>query len=112
MQIPIYTFDPRKKEEVLAGWYQHGIFTKHVKKSVHYMIKESGYGIQEDIVKKLFEIGCKRVEILELDTGIKHEFEFDWFSSYITPKDYGNGLQRFYKVKKEKLINSNHLELW
>lgn len=94
--MKLLTFDPRKKEQVLSGVYENGVFYRKVNAS-HFMRVEQGYGIQEDVVLKLQELGCKTVI---MDAGINlYEIPFSsWLDS--EPKDYGNGLQRFVSIRK------------
>ena len=61
------------------------------------MLKESGYGVQEDVYEELHNIGCKQIVILEQDTGMRYVFGMgDLYRA--KPKDYGNGYQRFLSI--------------
>ena len=92
--IRIMTFDPRKNGRVLVGDYQDGVLTRRVT-SNHFMKKEQGYGIQEDAVERLKELGCTSVHYITSS----REFDIP-FIEYLNAKskDYGNGLQRFAKA--------------
>ena len=59
----IHTFDPKKKKKVLCGTYKDYTFTKKVT-GKHYMIKEHGYGIQEEAIEQLIQLGCERIKII------------------------------------------------
>lgn len=90
----IYTFDPKKNRKVKAGLYKEGTFTKEVK-SRHFMRKEKGYGIQEEVIEKLQELGCTTVVIASKTN--KYISSFDkWLQQPV--KDYGHGSQRFLTV--------------
>ena len=95
----LYTHDPKKNKKVLAGTYKEEIFFKKVS-SRHFMVKEQGYGIQEDVITKLKELGCEGVYIETPTTTYKTKFS-DWLNQEI--KNYGHGNQRFLSMNKTKL---------
>jgi len=92
----LYTYDPKKNKKVLVGVYTYGFFFKTVS-SKHFMIKEQGYGIQEDVIEQLKELGCERVYIKTPTHIYRTEFS-EWLEQDI--KNYGHGNQRFLSVAK------------
>lgn len=96
----LYTYDPKKNKKVLTGTYKDGFFFKKVS-SRHFMVKEQGYGIQEDVIEKLKELGCERVYIETPTNTYRTEFS-DWLKQEI--KNYGHGNQRFLSVNRTKLF--------
>ena len=98
MKIRIQAYDPKKNKKVFAGIFDSDLlrFTKKVKPN-HYMIKEQGYGIQEEVIQQLQELHCKIIRIIS-KTRIQ-----DWHFSCLfikSIKDYGHGNQRFLKCQK------------
>jgi hypothetical protein len=95
--MKLFCFDPRKQHNVIAGEYNPDtkIFFKKVTKR-HYMILEKGYGISEDILTYLFNVGCLGIHI-QSKTGLYISKIEDWLKKPI--KDYGSGGQRFLGVK-------------
>lgn len=97
--IELFSFDPKKHKKVLAGIYLFDsfIFRKEVKPR-HFMVKENGYGISEDIIQQLIHLGCDKIQIQTK----KNLYEFSFESLLNQPiKDYGHGSQRFLKIIKE-----------
>ena len=95
--MKLYTYDPRKNKRVLAGKFNTDTreFKKEVK-ACHFMKKEQGYGIQEDVVQKLQELDC--VAVIIKSNLITWFIPFSYWKNAPT-KDYGNGLQRFISVR-------------
>lgn len=94
MKIRIITFDPKKGKQVLVGDFENGILYKRVT-SAHFMIKEQGYGIQEDVIERLKELNCEIVRIIA--TTKTFDIPFIEYLK-VEPKNYGNGPQRFVKA--------------
>lgn len=95
----LFSFDPKKGKQVPAGEFDSNshIFEKKVK-SVHYMIKERGYGISEDVIQQLIALECQDVRIITKKVTFLYSFE----ELLLKPiKNYGSGEQRFLKVIKE-----------
>ena len=92
--LKITTYDKKKKENIVAGYFVGSTFIKPVKKT-HFMKVEGGYGIQEDVIQKLIKLNCSHVLIR---TSV-FSYTID-FNEYITaiPKDYGHGKQRFVRI--------------
>jgi hypothetical protein len=93
----LFTFDPKKNKKVLAGefYYPSLTFIKEVK-SIHYMIRERGYGISEDIIQQLVPLNCQKITILAPKKKI-YDFNFEELLNQPI-KNYGHGEQRFIKV--------------
>jgi hypothetical protein len=91
----IRSYDPKKRKEVIAGQFENNVFRKKVSPK-HFMIKEKGYGISEDVIQQLIELDCKIVIIKSKTRTINKKFE-DILNKPI--KDYGHGKQRFVRVK-------------
>lgn len=94
--MKINTFDTRKKKEVFVGTLVEKTFTRKVTQA-HYMKKEQGYGIQEDVLIKLETLKCENIVI---DTGF-HIYTTalaDWKA--LPTKDCDGGPQKFYPIKK------------
>ena len=92
----ITTHDPVKERDVLAGYLSNGVFHK-VCEANHYMKKEKGYGIQEDVIIKLYVKNCRIVRLhLPKNKGTKDiPFNLYWEAQ---SKYYGHGKQRFVKL--------------
>lgn len=98
MRQKIYTHDPKKRKAVLSGIYDTILKTFYKKvNDDHYMIKEKGYGIQDDIVEELKNLGCEYIVIKTKKYTYKFKYKILERKS---PKDYGYGKQRFLKVKE------------
>ena len=98
----ITTFDKTKNEEIFVGMYDTE--TRTLNKPVNrenFMIKEAGYGIQEDVVVKLRDLGCEKI-VIKAD-NILYEFPMPLLETQ-SPKDYGHGMQRFLKKREGKII--------
>jgi hypothetical protein len=91
--MKIFCFDPQKRKNVYAGEYNptNYTFSKQVNQN-HFMILEKGYGIQEEVLQQLSELGCKNIVIKTLK-GIQVSLLADWFKQPV--KNYGHGRQRF-----------------
>ena len=106
--MKIFTYDPGKQKKVFAGNFKNGVFYNRVKKK-HYMRLEKGYGIQEDIVQKLKELGCNQIVLSCID---KASFFNMAYVERLEPKDYGNGPQRFLGAEEEpEKTNKNQIGL-
>lgn len=93
----INTFDKKKGREVLAGFYDPiaCIFYKKVSPK-HYMVKERGYGIQEEVIQVLKKLECEEIQIRTKRDLYSFTFDVILNKQAI---DYGHGLQRFLKVR-------------
>lgn len=95
----IHCFDVKKNKLVLAGEYNMFDFTFRKKvTSKHYMIKEQGYGISEDVIRQLIELNCELI-IIQTNKN-KYKFEFRELLQQ-SIKNYGHGEQRFLKVRSK-----------
>ena len=96
--MKIYCYDPGKSKNILAGEYdtRTSTFSKKVNNR-HYMIKEHGYGIQEEVLQKLAKEGCYEIHIYT-KTGAYITLLDDWLKRPI--KNYGHGNQRFLGMTK------------
>lgn len=111
MSEKIETYDPAKRQVVYAGTFDPGtkIFSKIVNPN-HFMKREQGYGIQQDVLHQLIEKGCEQIWIITLD-GVQHQSKLqDWLDR--VPKDYGNGLQTFMKLSDMTIPPSDSTRLW
>jgi hypothetical protein len=92
--MKIYCFDPKKNKKVIVGDFDKElkIFTKKVRKN-HFMILEKGYGIQEEVLQNLKELGCLHINIKTKISLICTQLE-DWLKQSIKNYSYGN--QRFF----------------
>jgi hypothetical protein len=91
-KIPIKVYDQKKEKEVTAGLYDGVVFTKMAKEK-HFMRMFNGYGIQEEALQKLKELGCQRVIIKTNNDGNYYSLLDDWFQCEV--RQFGNGQQRF-----------------
>lgn len=94
--IKLYCYDPGKGKNVLAGILKvdglcHYYFYKKVTKR-HFMIKEHGYGIQEEILQRLLQEKVSRIIIKTKTSEIISDVE-DWLQKPV--RNYGHGSQRF-----------------
>lgn len=91
--MKIKCFDPKKQRNILAGTYNEDlkIFFKKVKNN-HWMVIEKAYGIQEEVLQRLKQLGCESVCIETKISNIQSKLE-DWLKQPI--KNYGHGNQRF-----------------
>jgi len=101
--IKIITFDTQKNKDVVAGFYypDSGNFEKKVKQS-NYMLKESGYGIQNEVMRRLSQVGCQFISVL-IDNKIYRTRFTEWFHQG-NIKNYGHGLQNFYPLELMTLV--------
>lgn len=98
--MKILTWDPKKKKTVLSGYFEDGVFHRHVE-ARHFMRKFQAYAIQEDVIQKLMELKCRLI-ILHTHAD-KLESLFDnWLAPDIRVMDFGWGKQRFMPVKRMK----------
>jgi len=95
--LKIYCYDPKKSKNILAGTYYPRTyeFSKKVRKN-HFMVKEHGYGIQEEVLQQLKILGCYYIYIYTKKGAIITCLE-DWLKQPI--KNYGHGNQRFLGAK-------------
>ncbi len=98
MDITIPAYDTKKNKKIFTGIFDSDLlrFTKKVKPN-HYMIKEQGYGLQEDAFQYLKELGCETVRIISKTKT--EDFQFECLNN-LTIRDYGHGKQRFFKCQK------------
>lgn len=92
----LFSYDPKKGKQVASGKYNLDTqeFCKEVKPR-HYMIKEKGYGVSEDVIQQLIQLDCQRIRI----KSKKNIYLFDFIGILSNPiKDYGHGKQRFIKI--------------
>ncbi len=100
--MKITALDTAKGKEVHVGMYDKKTktLTRKVGKE-HYMTKEKGYGIQDDAVAILSNLGCEKIH-LELDT---QTLEYPFALVDAKPaKDYGHGSQKFVTVREATII--------
>jgi hypothetical protein len=96
--INLTSYDCAKKCQVYVGEFNGVTFLKRVK-DCHYMIKEGGYGIQEDVIIQLEKLNCKEIIIKTKDDTLIYDFNL-WLKK--KAKNYGHGLQRFCSIKEGK----------
>jgi spore coat polysaccharide biosynthesis predicted glycosyltransferase SpsG len=92
----IHCYDPKKRKNVLAGEYNQvdNTFIKKAKPE-HFMVIEDGYGIQEDVIQKLKEMGCINILIITKNNRYLSVLE-DWLKLPIP--NHGHGKQRFMPI--------------
>lgn len=100
--LELLSFDPKKGRFIKAGTFENGIFTKKCS-AKHFFKIIGGYGIQEDVIQKLAEVGCKEVIITTAAGSYRSDFDA-WLGPYMYPKDYGHGKQRFMALTKMSFI--------
>ncbi|MHA1437895.1 MAG: hypothetical protein ACTSPD_09990 [Promethearchaeota archaeon] len=96
----IHTYDPKKRKQVVAGELIGNYFMKTIGKD-HFMIKEKGFGIQEDVLQTLQEAGCERI-IVKTKKFIYGTSLENWMKQPI--RNYGHGKQKFISVKKLEVL--------
>jgi len=99
--LKIETFDLRLNRTVCAGDYNAGTgtFVKRVGPR-HFMRMMGGYGIQEEVVRRLAAEGCKRVVIKVRGGATYHSGLAAWLAPDIKVRDFGHGPQRFLPVAR------------
>ena len=111
MKQPIYTTDPYKEKQVLAGELEEGVFIKKVTPEIHLFRLWNCYGIQETVIIKLQTLSCHTIKIIEKNGYTLISTFNDWLDPRIKVTDFGGGRQRFYPrkdmikettIKKEK----------
>lgn len=102
LDMKLYTFDSKKGREVVAGTLKDNVFIKKVSPK-HYMYKERGYGIQEDVLQRLSELKCEKVQI-HTSSAIYESFLYSWFDNPV--KNYGHGNQRFLSLCEGQIIET------
>jgi hypothetical protein len=86
------TFDKAKNKEVTCGYIDGDTYHRKVNNK-HYMVKEKGYGIQSNIVNKLFSDRVKNVMIHTKTMDLKTTLNTWIIRGHRA--DYGNGEQVF-----------------
>jgi len=95
--INVRTFDKKKGKEVRSGYIEVDSFFRKVN-SKHFMVKYSGYGLQEDVLTRLLSAGVKYINITtHRGTSYKSKV-FEWIK-YGKKDDFGHGGQFFLSVK-------------
>ena len=102
-RVVIRTYDPKKEKNVVVGYLYGNKFIKHAKKG-HYMIKEKGFGLQEDVILQLSNFSDCDTVVIKTKAG-------DFYSAFeqwkVRPlKNYGYGPQRFLPIKE--MIRRSH----
>jgi len=98
--LKLFTYDPQKKKTVLVGeLHEDKSFHKEVKSS-HFMRVCQGYGIQENVIEKLVEVGVEKVILHTSDGGKLSSKLSDWLEPDIRVMDFGAGKQRFLPVNR------------
>lgn len=104
MKIRYYNED--MKELLSEGTYDRNLhlFSKTVNKKSHYMKVLSSYGIQEGVIEKLKNFGCKYVRLREEgeDGKLLISHLSDWVLS--ATFNFGCGRQKFLSVKKMRKL--------
>ncbi len=94
--MKLFTFDPKKNKQVMAGEYNPELKTFYKKVKPHmYMVIERGYGISEEVLQQLIQLDCKYIIIHTKTRTINTELK-NWLVRPI--KNYGHGLQRFIRA--------------
>ena len=78
----------------IAGELKDRTYFKSVRRSKHFMEIAGGYGVDENIVKKL-EGSCDKIEIYDTESGETWKTKFGTFKEKSFTQDFGFGLQRF-----------------
>lgn len=108
--MKLFTFDPKKNKQITAGKYDE--LTKTFSKKVgarHYMRVVKGYGIQEDVIKKLCELKCEFVVFYAPGCVLKSEFK-EWIAPDKRVLDFGSGPQRFFTAEKMRKYDKEYYE--
>lgn len=100
MKEAIRVYDPKKGKEVLAGQYDQVAETYHRKiKDSHIMrVAGNSVGIQEDVIQKLSDRGCRFVMLAHQNGKVYRSFFQQWED--LRPSDYGHGKQRFLSLSQ------------
>jgi len=96
LAMKITTFDPKKNKMVTVGILKDRVFTKKVNKN-HFMVKEQGYGIQQDVLEKLMIAGCDKIT-LKTKTKTYCNYLSDWITKG-NLENYEHGPQVFLNKK-------------
>lgn len=91
------TFDKRKKEYVFCGQVKNYVFTRYIDDD-DYMFKERGYGIQQDVFKKLVLDKVSKVVLIKKGYYTFFSNIHDWYKFGIV-RDYGSGNQVFLSIR-------------
>lgn len=89
----IYTNYQGKK--ILAGELVNGIFRKRVQ-SWQKLYVLNAYGLDKSYIDRLEGLGCKEIQLLEVDTGTVYTIGFQEFCDMATPRSLGNLGTRLY----------------
>ena len=102
-RIVIRTYDPKKGKNVVVGYLYDNKFVKHAKKG-HYMVKEGGFGLQEDVILQLSNFSDCDTVVIKTKAGAYYSALAQWKVQPL--KNYGHGPQRFLAVKE--MIRRQH----
>lgn len=94
-KINITTHDKAKNKDIVTGYVTGPIYHRKVNNK-HYMVKEHGYGIQKDVLRKLASMGVRWILIKAKTKSYKSALG-TWLGMGRT-KDYGHGEQVFLDV--------------
>jgi len=94
--MKVYCYDIGKGKNVSAGEIKtdnlgRQYFYKKVS-AKHFMVKEHGYGIQEEVLQRLLQERISTIIIKTKTTEIISEL-YDWLQKPV--RNYGHGSQRF-----------------
>ena len=99
--IRLNTFDKKKNKIVKCGYVEGNTYFKDVNNK-HYMFKYNGYGIQEEIFKKLVLHGTKYIQI-KTKAGTLHTSDVVYWIKNGKVDDFGHGKQIFLDIKFMKV---------
>ena len=88
----IKTFDQAKNKEVTCGYVLNGEYVRKVKNE-HYMVKYAGYGIQMDVMNKIFLMGVKKIRLIAQTCELESDM-YTWANKGKKDK-FGHGEQLF-----------------
>lgn len=91
---PLYTYDPAKGHHVQVGILVDDVFKKPVRRHIHLFRDGESYAIQADVFQQIRD-KVKRIDIVEVDTGITYSANTKIWEKYGVEDDLGHGIQRF-----------------
>lgn len=99
MTNKLYSFDPRKRQQVLIGEIIDNTIILQRDSKKHLMRVVDGYGIQAGALDEIQHKGIDEIRIWETNTGIKWKISVADWRIFGRLADYGNGKQWFVSRK-------------
>lgn len=88
----IYSYDPKKQRNVIAGEIIEDVFMKWVIRQKHFLKVAKGYAISDDVYQKIKEARVKKLVFIENKEKVL-SIPFEEFDAHKHPWSHGHGKQ-------------------